>query len=67
MTSRLRLAWERLSLYLPVLLMGLLALGAGLGGAVKTGKNCNIYGELSKFAGQLTNDVQVNIGARWSF
>ena len=38
-----------------------------LGGAVKTGKNCNIYGELSKFAGQLTNDVQVNIGARWSF
>ena len=38
-----------------------------LGGAVKTGKNCNIYGELSKFAGQLSNDVQVNIGARWSF
>ena len=38
-----------------------------LGGAVKAGKNCNIYGELSKFAGQLTNDVQVNIGARWSF
>ena len=27
MTSRLHLAWERLSLYLPVLLMGLLALG----------------------------------------
>jgi hypothetical protein len=38
-----------------------------LGGTVKAGKNCNIYGELSKFAGQLTNDVQVNIGARWSF
>ena len=38
-----------------------------LGGAVKAGKNCNIYGELSKFAGQLSNDVQVNIGARWSF
>lgn len=28
MTSRLHLAWERLSLYLPVLLMGLLALGS---------------------------------------
>ena len=38
-----------------------------LGGTVKAGKNCNIYGELSKFAGQLTNDVQVNVGARWSF
>ncbi len=38
-----------------------------LGGTAKAGKNCNIYGELSKFAGQLTNDVQVNIGARWSF
>jgi hypothetical protein len=38
-----------------------------LGGTAKAGKNCNIYGELSKFAGQLSNNVQVNIGARWSF
>jgi outer membrane autotransporter protein len=38
-----------------------------LGGDVKAGKNCNIYGELSKFTGELSNKVQVNIGARWSF
>ena len=38
-----------------------------LGGQAKAGKNCNIYGELSKYAGQLTNNVMVNIGARWSF
>lgn len=38
-----------------------------LGGTVKTGKNCNIYGELSKYVGQLTNNIQVNVGARWSF
>jgi outer membrane autotransporter protein len=38
-----------------------------LGGDVKTGKNCNIFGELSKFTGELSNKVQVNIGARWNF
>jgi outer membrane autotransporter protein len=38
-----------------------------LGGDVKAGKNCNIFGELSKFTGELSNKVQVNIGARWSF
>ena len=38
-----------------------------LGGAVKASKSCNIFGELSKFTGELSNDLQVNIGARWSF
>ncbi len=38
-----------------------------LGGQARAGKNCNIYGELSKYAGQLSNNVLVNIGARWSF
>jgi outer membrane autotransporter protein len=38
-----------------------------LGGNMKAGKNCNIYGELSKYVGQLTNNIQINVGARWSF
>ena len=38
-----------------------------LGGTAKVAKNCNVYGELSKYTGQLTNNVQVNVGARWSF
>jgi outer membrane autotransporter protein len=38
-----------------------------LGGTAKVAKNCNVFGELSKYTGQLTNNVQVNIGARWTF
>ena len=38
-----------------------------LGGSAKIGKNCNIFGEVSKYTGQLTNNLQVNVGARWSF
>ena len=38
-----------------------------LGGQVKASKNCNVYGELSKYTGELSNNLQVNIGARWSF
>jgi len=38
-----------------------------LGGAVKASKNCNVFGELSKYTGELSNNVQVNVGARWSF
>ena len=38
-----------------------------LGGAVKASKNCNVYGELSKYTGELSNNIQVNVGARWSF
>jgi hypothetical protein len=34
---------------------------------VKASKNCNVYGELSKYTGELSNNLQVNIGARWSF
>jgi outer membrane autotransporter protein len=36
-----------------------------LGGTIKAGSNCNIFGEFSKFTGQLTNNLQYNIGARW--
>ena len=38
-----------------------------LGGTVQTSKNCNIFGALSKYTGELSNDVQVNVGARWNF
>jgi len=38
-----------------------------LGGAMKASKNCNVYGELSKYTGELSNNIQVNVGARWSF
>ena len=38
-----------------------------LGGTAKIGKNCNVFGELSKYAGQITNNIQVNVGARWTF
>lgn len=38
-----------------------------LGGSVKAGKACQIYGELSKYVGQLTSPIMVNVGARWSF
>jgi len=38
-----------------------------LGGAVKASKNCNVFGELSKYTGELSNNIQVNVGARWSF
>jgi outer membrane autotransporter protein len=38
-----------------------------LGGNVKAGKNCNIYGEVSKSLGQLTSNAQINLGVRWSF
>lgn len=36
-----------------------------LGGTIQAGHNCNIYGEVSKYIGQLTNNVQFNVGARW--
>jgi outer membrane autotransporter protein len=36
-----------------------------LGGTVKAGKNCDIYGEFSRFTGQLSNNLQYNVGARW--
>ena len=38
-----------------------------LGGAMKASKNCNVYGELSKYTGELSNNIQVNVGVRWSF
>ena len=38
-----------------------------LGGSVKAGKTCHIYGELSKYMGQLKSPILVNVGARWSF
>jgi outer membrane autotransporter protein len=38
-----------------------------IGGDVKAGKNCNIYGEVTKYVGQLKSPIGVNIGARWSF
>ena len=38
-----------------------------LGGNFKAGKNCSIYGELTKYVGQLKSPVGVNIGARWTF
>ena len=36
-----------------------------LGGTLKASKDCNIYGEFSKYAGELTNNLQYNVGARW--
>ena len=36
-----------------------------IGGSVNTGSNCQIYGELGKYFGQLKNNVQINLGARW--
>jgi len=38
-----------------------------LGGSVRAGKACTIYGELSKYVGQLKSPIMVNVGARWSF
>ena len=38
-----------------------------LGGNVKAGRNCSLYGEVSKHVGQLKSPVGVNFGARWSF
>ena len=38
-----------------------------LGGNAKAGKNMVIYGELSKYLGQLKSNLQVNVGARWTF
>ena len=36
-----------------------------LGGTLKASKDCNIYGEFSKYTGELTNNLQYNVGARW--
>lgn len=36
-----------------------------LGGTIKAGSNCDIYGEFSKYTGELTNNLQYNVGARW--
>jgi outer membrane autotransporter protein len=38
-----------------------------LGGNVKAGKNCNVYGEVSKYVGQLSGRPSVNLGVRWAF
>jgi outer membrane autotransporter protein len=38
-----------------------------LGGNVKAGKNCNVYGEVSKYVGQLSGRPTVNMGVRWTF
>ena len=38
-----------------------------LGGAVKLAKNVNAYGELTKYLGDLTNNLNVNVGVRFSF
>ena len=36
-----------------------------LGGTMNAGKNTQLYGELTKYVGQLTSNIQFNIGARW--
>jgi len=36
-----------------------------LGGTVTAGKDTQIYGELTKYVGQLTSNIQFNVGARW--
>ena len=38
-----------------------------LGGNIKAGKSCNVYGEVSKYLGQLSGRPSVNVGVRWSF
>ena len=38
-----------------------------LGGTVRVGSRCIVYGELSKYLGELTSNLQFNVGARWSF
>jgi outer membrane autotransporter protein len=38
-----------------------------LGGTAKVGKNMVLYGELSKYLGQLKSNLQANFGARWTF
>ncbi len=36
-----------------------------LGGTMHMGSSCELYGELSKYLGQLHSNIQVNLGARW--
>ena len=36
-----------------------------LGGTIKGSTDFDIYGEISKYTGQLTNHLQYNVGARW--
>jgi len=38
-----------------------------LGGDVKLSKSVRIYGEVTKYLGDLTNNVNFNAGLRWSF
>ena len=38
-----------------------------LGGTVRAGQNCMVYGELSKYLGDLKSNLQFNLGARWNF
>jgi|GEM_PF-1312950 len=38
-----------------------------VGGSVKAGDNCQIYGEVGKYIGQLTSPVHFSLGARWMF
>jgi len=32
----------------------------------KAGNRCDVFGEFSKYAGQVANNIQVNVGARWN-
>jgi outer membrane autotransporter protein len=38
-----------------------------LGGDVRLAKNTQVYGELTKYLGDLTNNLNVNVGVRFSF
>ena len=38
-----------------------------LGGEVRLAKNTQVYGELTKYLGDLTNNLNVNVGVRFSF
>ena len=38
-----------------------------LGGTVRAGQNCMVYGECSKYFGEIKSNLQFNLGARWSF
>ena len=38
-----------------------------LGGTVRAGQNCMVYGECSKYFGEIKSNLQFNLGARLSF
>ena len=37
------------------------------GGEFQLDRNLQVYGELTKYLGDLTNNLNVNVGLRWSF